>query len=409
MLLFFAMNLYTNYMSAYIQYLGGSPQEIGFVTSLSSFTALIIVPIAGYLADNYGRVKLIASSFYIRSITYLTYALSTNWVMLGVGTFYDGLTQYNHAAQSAIMADSLPPKQRALGFSVLQNFPNLMSILGPPVGAYLITAYGLSLGMQYCFIFSMVSMSVIGFMRQKLMTETFVKPESASKEKLWKQVPHIIKESYKSCYEVIKWTPKSLAILVLITAITSFAGAAVGPYWILYVKDEIGLSIADWGYILFLQGLLTLVLSIPAGIVVGKVGNKKIITIMLLLSLFHGFFFVYFCKTFLQVLAVMMYIGVITSFIVPASFAMLSDMIPRPMRARVTSAYGRGDAIGIQGGAGGAGGGYVITVPVLIGNIVGGVLYAINPTLPWIEQAGMLFVCLLISIFFLKEPKQQEI
>ena len=69
----------------------------------------MIVPIGGYLADYYGRVKLIASAFYFRSVAFLVYVLSGNWVSIAVGKFYQGLTEYNHAAQSAIIADSLRP------------------------------------------------------------------------------------------------------------------------------------------------------------------------------------------------------------------------------------------------------------------------------------------------------------
>ena len=92
-LLFFPRQMYEPYFSLYVLKLGGSPEVIGLVDSMTSLAALIVVPIAGYLADYYGRVKLIASGFYLRSLAYLTYSLSGNWVPLAAGKFYQGLTE----------------------------------------------------------------------------------------------------------------------------------------------------------------------------------------------------------------------------------------------------------------------------------------------------------------------------
>lgn len=164
----------------------------------------------------------------------------------------------------------------------------------------------------------------------------------------------------------------------------------------------------DWSFILLAQGLFALVLSLPAGILVDRVGNRKIIIITLVFSLFYGFLFVFYSKTFIQTIAVMLYVTTITSFLVPASMAMLADIVPRSLRARVTSAYGPG-TIGVQNGSGGGGAGYILAIPTLIGNTIGGVIYGLNPVYPWILQTFILAGCLFLSIVFLKEPEIKEI
>ena len=408
MLLFFAMQMYHGYLPLYVQDLGGSKEVIGFVTSLTNIAALIIIPVMGYVADHWGRVKLIASAFYLRIFTFIIYALSGNWVHVAIGNFYDGFSQYNHAPQTAIMADSMPPGKRATGFAVLNNLPNGVSILGPIVGAFFISTYGTVLGMKYLCVIIAVFMFMIGITRQLFMTETLQPDPNAKPLNSVSNVLSMIKEAYINCVDIIKWTPKNMAIYVLIQGISTFSGAMVGAFWIIFAINIIKLTAAEWGLIMSTQLFFGLIIAIPAGIITDKVGSKKMITLMLFLSLFQGYFFVYYCQNFVQTLALMLYVQFITSFIVPASMAILADMVPRNLRGRVASAYGRG-TIGVQSGAGGAGGGYVLAIPTVVGGVVGGYIYALNPAFPWLAQIVLLAVCLVLNILLFKEPEHREI
>ena len=182
----------------------------------------------------------------------------------------------------------------------------------------------------------------------------------------------------------------------------------VGPFWVLYAKDIINLTISEWSLILFAEGLVRLFLSIPAGMIADKVGNRKIILVTLFLSLFPGLLFTLYCKTFLEALAVMLFLTTVVAFMSPATSAFMANMIPRELRARVNSAYGRG-MIGVRRGARGAVAGYVMTAPSWLGSIVGGFMYSVNPTYPWLIQMGLLFLCWIIGMRAIKEPKIREV
>ncbi len=407
MILFFVQQMYSAYLPKYVEELGGPSEVIGLVTNLTSIAALIIIPIAGYWADKRGRIKLIASAFYVRILTFVIYALSGSWIQVAIGNFYDGFSQYNHAAQTAIMADSIPPGRRAVGFALMNNLPNGVSVLGPIVAVYFIGVYGFDLGMRYVFVIAAISMFIIGMMRLFMKETLQPDPDSKSMTNI-RNIFSVIKESYVNCIEVIKWTPRNVGVYVTIQGISSFAGAMVGSFWVIYATNIIKLSLADWGLIISAQLFFGLIMAVPAGIITDKLGSRKMITIMLFLSLFQGFFFVYYCHDFLSTLILMLYVQFITSFIVPASMAILADMVPRNLRARVASAYGRGN-IGVQSGAGGAGGGYVLAAPTLIGGVIGGYMYSMNPASPWLIQVVLLAVCLALNIFVFKEPKQQEV
>ncbi|UCH37664.1 MAG: MFS transporter [Candidatus Bathyarchaeota archaeon] len=405
-ILFFPMRMFWAYFPLYIIELGGNPEAIGLVQSLASLTSLIIVPIGGYLADYYGRVRLIASAFYFRSIAFLIYALSGSWVTLAFGRFYQGLTEYNHAAQSAIMADSMRPGRRAMGFAALNTLPNMVTIIAPTVGAFMINHFGLELGSRYLLFICFISMFFVGAGRHKFLKET-IRPSTASKQISINNIGHFIREAYQKSWEAIKWTPRSLSVFVITQIITSFSGAMIGSFWVIYATTIIQLTITQWSLILFIEGVITLFLSIPAGMLVDRIGNRKIIIIMLALAITPGILFI-FSQTFLHTLIILVSLTIIAAFMTPACHAFLADTVPRQMRARITSAYGRG-GIGVRTGVGGGGGGYVLMIPSMIGSILGGILYGINPIFPWLIQTGSLIISLLISVLFLKEPTVAEV
>jgi len=72
------------------------------------------------------------------------------------------------------------------------------------------------------------------------------------------------------------------------------------------------------------------------------------------------------------------------------------------------TAFGRGE-IGIMGGGFGVGAGYVLAVPILFGSMIGGFVYSVNPSYPWMIQAISLLVAFIIGIRYLKEPEVAEL
>jgi len=117
MLLFFSSRLVTPFFSLYVLSLGGTPAVVGLSASLASLATIFVYPVAGYLADTRGRVKIIAAAYYMRTVEYVLYILAKSWPMLAVGQFTRGLSDFQSPAMGAIMADSLPPSKRGVGFA----------------------------------------------------------------------------------------------------------------------------------------------------------------------------------------------------------------------------------------------------------------------------------------------------
>ena len=90
---------------------------------------------------------------------------------------------------------------------------------------------------------------------------------------------------------------------------------------------------------------------------------------------------------------------------------MVAESVLRELRGRIMSAIGRGIIMvtgpGVGGGGGGPGMGFVLTVPIIIGSLVGGYIYSVNPTFSWIFLTGALAICVAISIAFVRDPQKK--
>ena len=77
------------------------------------------------------------------------------------------------------------------------------------------------------------------------------------------------------------------------------------------------------------------------------------------------------------------------------------------------SAIGRGTIMvtgpGVGGGGGGPGMGFVLTVPIILGSLVGGYIYSANPTFSWILLTGALVISTAIGIVFIKDLHTEDI
>jgi MFS family permease len=406
----FSMRMTMPFFSLFIIALGGQPTDIGYVRTLRTLATLLIFPLAGYITDRQGRVKVIAASGFMSALTFLFYIFATDWTHLALGTFLQGLVMVHLPALGAIMADSLPPRQRGIGFALSMAIPTTFSILSPYLGGYLVDNFGVVTAMRWLFVSMMVLRLFSSSVRLKYLEETV---DSSSSGILPRSIPQILRESFRSILEALRWMPRNLWFLAIIMTLTSVSNAIVGPFWVLYGLDVIGLSATQWGLLGLAAAVTSSALGVPAGLVVDRVSKRMILILGLAATLIPAWFFIY-ARSFWEVLALTVVISGANSFLMPACQTMVAESVPRELRGRVMSAIGRGVIMvtgpGVGGGGGGGPGmGFVLTVPVIIGSLVGGYIYSVNPTYSWILLTGSLVICTAVSIVLLKDPQKRSL
>jgi len=400
----FSMRMTMPFFSLFIIALGGQPTDIGYVRTLRTFAALLIFPIAGYITDRYGRVKIIGISGLMSALTFMFFVFATDWTHVALGTFLQGLVMVHLPALGAIMADSLPPRQRGIGFALSMAIPTTFSIFSPYIGGYIVDRYGVIMAMRWLFASMLVLRLFSSTVRLKFLKETVDIPATGTP---LGSIPKILKESYGSVIETLRWMPRNLWFLAIIMTLTNVSNAIVGPFWVLYGLDVIGLSATQWGLLGLAAAVTSAALGIPAGLVVDRVSKRRILIAGLAATLIPVWFFIY-ARTFWEVLALTLVISAANAFMMPACQTIVAESVPREMRGRVMSAIGRGVIMvtgpGVGGGGGGPGMGFVLTVPIIIGSLIGGYIYSASPTFSWTLLTGALATCIAISIAFVRDP-----
>ena len=403
----FSMRMTTPFFSLFILALGGQPTDIGYVLTLRTLAALLIFPIAGYITDMLGRVKVIAVSGYISALTFLFYIFATDWTHIAIGTFLQGLVMIHLPALGAIMADSMPPHRRGIGFALSMTIPSTISILSPYIGGYLVDRLGVITAMRWLFASALVLRVFSSTMRLKYLDETV---DSSVSNISLKNIPMMMKEAYKSAIEGLRWMPRNLWFLTIIIMLTSVANAIVGPFWVLYGIDIIGLSVTQWGLIGLIAALTSSIIGVPAGLLVDKVSKRNILITGLACTVIPVYFFIY-SRSFWDVLALTIVISAANAFLRPACQAMVAESVPRERRGRIMSAIGRGVIMvtgpGVSGTGGGPGMGFVLSIPIIIGTLVGGYIYSANPYYAWYLLTGALLLSTAFSIVFLRDIQLQ--
>ena len=389
------------FLALYIMALGGEYETIGQVMAIGNLASLILYPLGGYIADYQGRIKVMAYMTYVYSFTFLIFVFTDSWVWVGVGMFAQSLITFYIPAMQALMADSLPPGKRGLGFAATMAIPSAFGLASPILGGWLIEVLGIKPAVKGLYLAGFFVAILVATLRLKFLKET--NPGKSMKITVG-SVPGLMLKSYGDIIRVVREAPRRLLVLSLLIAGCTFIVSLVSPFWIIRAKETIGLSTADWGVLLLVNGAVNVLLSLPAGGFVDRYSKRLIAGVCLILSAIPIYLFLY-ATSFWQVLAIGVLITLPNTFLNPSFQAMFADMVPREKRGRMIAAVG-GGGVWFMGGAWGTG--VIAMLSMTAGSLLSGYVYRYNNSLPWILLSVAVVVLGILFITQIKESDKVE-
>lgn len=140
---FFGFQMLTPTLPLYVEKLGGSQTEAGFVIGIFAISAVVIRPIAGRGLDLYGRKGI----FIIGLGVFLISALAYNWVptvlSLLILRFIHGFGWgASSTAAGTIASDIIPRKRLAEGMGYFGIAGDIAMAVGPALGLFLTSSRG---------------------------------------------------------------------------------------------------------------------------------------------------------------------------------------------------------------------------------------------------------------------------
>ncbi|MEM2119312.1 MAG: MFS transporter, partial [Candidatus Bathyarchaeia archaeon] len=230
----FAAELPATYYSLYVLHLGATETILGMI-GLFSFLALASMQFpGGYLADKFGRKWIVSTMTFGVGLSYILYALAPSWHFILVGAVLMCLCNSTYQpALMAMIADSLPPERRGMGFGIVQLIASASTTPGPIVAGLLYNQFGLVDGMRIGYGIVVLLFLVAAFLRLAKLKETMTVTRKPSLSEFIQSYPTALKESFRVWQRV----PKAMLYLFLSSAFIVFGFSMVQLFFVVYAVN----------------------------------------------------------------------------------------------------------------------------------------------------------------------------
>ena len=379
------------YWSLYLRELGAPVEVIGLLSMIQSASYLIFQLPGGFLADRIGRKKVIVYFTLANVLAPTVYLWATTWQQIIPGILLGALSSVYMPAFNAMISESIPFKRRGAGYGAYRMITSIPWTFSPLFGGIFMDRLGLSYGVRLFLQLNIAVTIVVTVIRAFTLRETLASPSSGEGKKELNEK--------EGSFAVFKQAPRTIYFMLFTACLSSFGMNLIMPYIVIYAVEQVGLTKTQWGVISMTTGLISMLLAIPGGILSDKIGRKLSILIgktmsplsFLGLSLSTDFAQIFLSQT-ISAVGAGFGLGAHGEMGGPAWQALIADLIPSKMRARIMGMMGT--VTGLSG---------------LPSPLIGGYLYkGYSPQAAFIVASVLGIIGTVIFGIAVKEPKEKE-
>jgi MFS family permease len=316
--------------------------------------ALLQYP-GGWVTDRFGRRAALRSFILLAALGYAAYLWAPSWQLTFVAL---PLVMCWASAASptvfAIIGDALPAAHRTIGFTVQSMMRRIPIAIAPALGGLLIANLGVRGGVRVGLGLAIVGAAVafaaagaIGRPRTPNALSSHRRDRATSIGDVWAHMPAPLRRLLAS--DVLVRTCESL----------------VDVFIVLYATRVIGVTAPQFGALVSIQMVASMVVYVPAAALARRIGRKPLVVAT----------FVAFALFPLAVISAAGFAGLVAAFVVgglretgePARKAVIVDLADPARRGRTTGLYYLMRSLAITPAA-----------------LIGGALWSVRPELPFV-------------------------
>jgi MFS family permease len=309
------------FLVLYLRDEGYSFAEAGTAVAAYGLGEMLTGGLAGYVADRFGRRNTMAASMFASAATILSLYFVKSYGLILIVAFLAGVaTEGWRPASRALMADLVPRGQRVTAFALVRFAGNLGIAAGSAVAGFLANQSFL-----WVFISDAATSTAFG-----LITLVALPHGRRTRRE---------EEGERGGYRSVL-ADRAFLIFLMASVLISFVYfQGQGATLPLHVVEVIGLTPADFGLLLALNGVLVVLLELPISSLTMRRPPKHMLAIgFLLVGL--GFALIALADTF-ALLAVTVVIWTLGEMVAaPVGYAFVADIAPEHLRGRYQGLYG---------------------------------------------------------------------
>ena len=382
----FARELAAPYYPEYVRQLGATESIVGAI-GFFGFLALALVQFpGGFLADKYGRKWLVSTLTFGVALSYIFFAIAPTWHFIMIGTLVANLCLLYQPALLAMMADSMPPERRGMGYSIINLIMSVTTTPAAAVGLTFVVQYGLVAGLRVGYTIIVVFFLAAATLRLRLKESIKKNTEKMQLSELLNSYPSALKEGIG----VWKVVPLSTFFLFITGLLWRFSFALSQFVMLFYALDVLMISEATWGLATIALFSTMLVFAFPVGKLIDKIGRKIPLILAGLVMLPAIYLFIY--GDVIRVFISLPLFGIGQLLAMSAYQSLLADLVPREQRGKIIGSSN-----------------FFSYIFMAFGSLIGGILYQIvSPQLPFHLMIVSMIPAIFLILFLVHEPERRE-
>ena len=339
--------LWKKFLPKYLEALGATAGVVGvFGTAQDFFDAVYQYP-GGWIADRFGRRRAFLIFVTLASTGYLVYLFSPSWPFLFLGLSLTMAWQSMASpAMFSIIGDALPRERRAMGFTLQSILKRIPIVIAPILGGVLIASLGVVKGIHVALVITLVLAVVTMWLLSRItITANALHPTGIVG--VWRTFHNALKR------------------LLVSDVIIRTCEGMTGVLTILYVTNVQRFTVKEYGTLVAIQMITSILVYLPAGKIADRIGRKPFVIVTFLS--FALFPVAVIAASSFAWIAVAFIIGGLREIGEPARKAMIVDFAEDDVRARSVGLY------------------YLVrSLSITPAAAIGGLLWQIAPEIPFV-------------------------
>ncbi|MFQ5758302.1 MAG: MFS transporter [Candidatus Bathyarchaeia archaeon] len=382
----FAGELAAPYYPEYVRQLGATESIVGAIGFVAFIALASVQFLGGFLADKYGRKWLVSTLTFGVALSYIFFAIAPTWHFIMIGTLVANLCLLYQPALLAMMADSMPPERRGMGYSIINLIMSVTTTPAAAVGLALVVQYGLVGGLRVGYTIIVVFFLAAATLRLRLKESIRKNTEKMQLTELFNSYPSALKEGIG----VWKVVPLSTFFLFITGLLWRFSFALSQFVMLFYALDVLMISEATWGLATIALFSTMLVFAFPVGKLIDKIGRKIPLILAGLVMLPAIYLFIY--GDVIRVFISLPLFGIGQLLAMSSYMSLLADLVPREQRGKVIGSSN-----------------FFSYIFMAFGSLIGGILYQIvSPQLPFHLMIIFMIPAIFLILFLVHEPEERE-
>ncbi len=318
-----AGHMYFPLLPLYLKSLDANVVQIGMFFTISRIVPLALQILGGWLSDTLGRLRSIAWGSVAGVFSWIGVILAPTWQWVLLGEGFGSITQALVSPSfGAFIAENSTDETRARVFGMTETIFMVVSVIGPPFGGWLVDNYGFKVMLIVggC-LYTLATFLRVGMARAAARTAE-ANPRRLSLSSLRLNLGSMA---------ALVLAGGLLAWLLVADGVRDVAYALSFNLMPVYLNDIGGMSVQQIGWLESFFGLAVMAVTIPAGWLADKKGERLSIALGFAMQFVALMLFIRVTGFGGYALAWVM-LGVSVGFMSPGFSSLLSKAVPEKLR-----------------------------------------------------------------------------